>query len=45
MKELGIKPGDKLQVQTYNWGPCVIRFKITEKFKKLLLEESNVSTV
>tara|TARA_R100001086_G_C11837799_1_gene258308 strand:+ start:442 stop:1143 length:702 start_codon:yes stop_codon:yes gene_type:complete len=44
MKELGIKPGDKLQVQTYNWGPCVIRFKITEKFKKLLLEEAKEAT-
>ena len=44
MKESGIKPGDKLQVQTYNWGPCVIRFKITEKFKKLLLEEAREAT-
>ena len=32
--------GEKINVSTFNWGPCVIRLKITDDFKKLLLSES-----
>ena len=31
--------GEKINVSTFNWGPCVIRLKITDDFKKLLLSE------
>ena len=29
----------KINVSTFNWGPCVIKLKITDDFKKLLLSE------
>ena len=29
----------KIPVSTFNWGPCVIKLKIEEEFKKLLLDE------
>ena len=29
----------KINVSIYNWGPCVIKLKITDDSKKLLLEE------
>ena len=29
----------KINIQMFNWGPCVIRVKISNDFKKLLLEE------
>ena len=29
----------KINVSTFNWGPCVIKLKITDYFKKLLLSE------
>jgi hypothetical protein len=29
----------KINIQMFNWGPCVIRLKISNDFKKLLLEE------
>jgi len=31
---------DQIQVHTYNWGPCVTKFKIRDNFKKLLLDEA-----
>ena len=31
--------GEKISVSTFNWGPCVIKLKITDDFKKLLLSE------
>jgi|TARA_R100000149_G_C5854651_1_gene122351 uncharacterized protein (TIGR02466 family) len=30
----------EIQVQTYNWGPCVIRLKMRDEFKKLLTDEA-----
>ena len=30
----------KINVSTFNWGPCVIKLKITDEFKKLLLSEA-----
>jgi len=35
----------EIQVSTLNWGPCVIKLKITDEFKKLLLEEGVKATV
>ena len=35
---------DQVQVQTFNWGPCVIKVKIKDDFKKLLLDEGNKCT-
>jgi len=29
----------KINIQMFNWGPCVIRLKISNNFKKLLLDE------
>ncbi len=29
----------KINIQIFNWGPCVVRMKITDSFKKLLLDE------
>ena len=29
-----------IQVNTYNWGPCVIKLKIQEDFKKILIQEA-----
>ncbi len=30
----------QLEVSTYNWGPCVVKVKILDDFKKVLLEEA-----
>ena len=30
----------KIEVSTYNWGPCVVKVKILDDFKKILLEEA-----
>jgi len=30
---------DKINIQIFNWGPCVVRMKISDEFKKLLLSE------
>jgi hypothetical protein len=32
---------DQIQVQMFNWGPCVVKVKISDKFKKFLLTEGN----
>ena len=34
----------KIPVLTFNWGPCLIKFKIEEEHKKLFLEESKNNT-
>ena len=34
----------QIPVQTFNWGPCVIKFKMEEEHKKLFLEESKNNT-
>ena len=33
----------KIQVSTFNWGPCVTRFKIQDDFRNILLEEAKKS--
>ena len=30
----------KISVNTFNWGPCVTRFKIQDDFRKVLLDEA-----
>jgi len=35
---------DKIEIMTYNWGPCLIKLKIAEEFRKLLLSEGEAST-
>ena len=34
---------DKVNIQIFNWGPCVVKMKISDKFKKLLLKEGDKS--
>ncbi len=36
------KKEDKVQVEvsTYNWGPCLIKLKILDDFKKILIDEA-----
>ena len=29
----------QIEVRTFNWGPCVIKLKIQDDFKKILLSE------
>ena len=29
----------QIEVRTFNWGPCVIKLKIQDDFKKVLLDE------
>ncbi len=29
----------QIEVRTFNWGPCVIKLKIQDDFKKALLDE------
>ena len=36
---------EKINVSTFNWGPCVIKLKITDEFKKLLLSEAKGNTL
>ena len=33
----------KIAVNTFNWGPCVTRFKIQDDFRKVLLDEARKS--
>ena len=32
--------GPMIEINTYNWGPCVIKLKIQDNFKKILIEEA-----
>jgi len=33
------KKNPQIEVRTFNWGPCVIKLKIQDDFKKVLLSE------
>ena len=35
----------KINIQMFNWGPCVIRLKIQDNFKKLLLDEGEKNKI
>ena len=35
----------KIGIQIFNWGPCVVRMKISDDFKKLLLEQGGASKI
>ena len=30
----------KVQIDMFNWGPCVVRFRINEDFQNKLLDEA-----
>ena len=34
---------EKIEVNTFNWGPCLVKLKIAEEFRKLLLSEGEAS--
>ena len=34
------KEETQVEVSTYNWGPCLIKVKILDEFKKILLDEA-----
>ena len=36
--------GEKVDVSIFNWGPCVIKLKITDELKNILLEGGKKST-
>ena len=36
---------DKININVFNWGPCVVKMKITDRFKKLLLDEGGASNI
>ena len=35
---------EQIPISIFNWGPCVIKLKIKDEFKKLLLDEAKIST-
>ena len=35
---------EQIPISIFNWGPCVIKLKIKDEFKKLLLDEAKTST-
>ena len=36
-------PGKKASYGIFNWGPCVLKIKISEEFHQLLLDEAKLS--
>ena len=34
------KDKEKVEVRTFNWGPCLIHLQIKDDFKKILLDEA-----
>ena len=34
----------KIAVTTFNWGPCIIKLKMEDEYKKLFLEEAKNNT-
>ena len=36
---------EKVNIQIFNWGPCVVSMKIKDDFKKLLLDEAKTNKV
>ena len=38
------KKNTQIEVRTFNWGPCVIKLKIQDDFKKALLDEIKKSS-
>ena len=35
----------KINIQLFNWGPCVIRLKITNDFKNLFINEAKKNKI
>ena len=36
---------EQIPISIFNWGPCVIKLKIKDEFKKLLLDEAKNNTL
>ena len=36
---------EKIDVSVFNWGPCVIKLKIVDELKNLLLKEGNETEI
>jgi hypothetical protein len=36
---------EKISIEIFNWGPCVVKCKIKPEFKKLLLDEADTNKV
>ena len=34
----------QIAVQTFNWGPCIIKLKMEDEYKKMFLEEAKNNT-
>ena len=35
----------QIGIQIFNWGPCVVRMKISDEFKKTLLNEGEKNKI
>ena len=44
MKNKKPKEPEKVNIAMFNWGPCVLRMKITPEFRKLMLKEAKKNT-
>mgnify|MGYP003139519095 CR=1 FL=1 len=42
-QKLSIKKPDKVQYGVFSWGPCIVHLRISDDFKKVLLEEAELS--
>ena len=36
---------EKIPINIFNWGPCVVQCKIKEEFRQLLLKEAKTSNI
>ena len=36
---------EKIPINVFNWGPCVVQCKIKEEFRQLLLKEAKTSNI
>ena len=43
-KEKTMTNNKQIPVTTFNWGPCIIKLKMEDEYKKLFLEESKNNT-
>tara|TARA_R100000388_G_C7207052_1_gene141631 strand:+ start:218 stop:907 length:690 start_codon:yes stop_codon:yes gene_type:complete len=44
MKSKKPKEPEKVNIAMFNWGPCVLKMKITPEFRKLMLKEAKKNT-
>ena len=36
---------EKIKIHTFNWGPCVTKFKIKPEYGKQLLDEAKLNDI